>query len=837
MSKNRLWIALAIVFVWGAALALAPSAAQAAPPVVKTVPWVASNPLIPHDTYPTKSITLKGTCDAPPPGITYQYFWDFGDGSSTAPANVTDNYALEARHVYVGAADTVFTARLTVQNMGTGEIASKEYYVAMRNKTQDVEVNVAIDEGLWYLHKAQLRSADMGDWRGSKYGGYADSTYYGVTCTNLNAFQVNGHVESGSADNPYVETVQRGMKRIFTWLVTRNIGSQTNPLGTFNPDTNGNGIGIYVAQSYPYYQGGMFMDAIVASGTPNAVATTGAANIIGRTYKDIVQDMVDEFCWAQYDYNPAGGGWRYNANEWPDNSVCQWVAIGMIAAEKNFGCTIPQIVKDWNMVWLTYSQHATNGYFGYTDANPIWGPFAVTPSGMVQMAMNGYGRGDFRLGTTAPSWDKAETYLRKQFDNGGGYSTNIKAYYYGLFSFVKTMLLHNHGGTAAPIKFLRDTTLVKPDIDWYAAETANGDTSDGVARTLINAQSAYGNGGGYWYGHNASGDQYPFETAWAIIMLHRTLFEAGAPVAVAKAIPNPGVAGQTITLTGAASYQQDPTKHIVAWEWDLNNDGAYDVSGATTTTSFAVVGSYPIKLRVTDDSVPPKTAETVMIVQITSPPIAPTADAGGPYHFCPGATPWILDASKTVNPDQGQHEPGPYPGDTIYANPQQIAWDLGSGSFTDDYGTYVDVTAYFQAKGPGSYLIRLKVTDTTSQSFPSSGMGDLSSITTAYVYVHNETDSQCINCTHNLTARAKLNKVQLQWEATPGAVSYNIYRGDAHNGPYAFLANSTNPYRIYLDASVETGKTYYYVVRPCALNGDELCQSNEGEASVVLRPR
>lgn len=37
------------------------------------------------------------------------------------------------------------------------------------------------------------------------------------------------------------------------------------------------------------------MDAIIASGTPDAITTTGGTNVIGRTYKGIVQDMLDEY--------------------------------------------------------------------------------------------------------------------------------------------------------------------------------------------------------------------------------------------------------------------------------------------------------------------------------------------------------------------------------------------------------------------------------------------------------------------------------------------------------------------------------------------------------------
>lgn len=841
MSKSKLWVALAIVMVWGAALCLAPSMAQAAAPVVKTVPWVPTNPLLPHDTFidpanPTRSITLKGTCDAPPAGTTYRYYWDFGDGSPTTPiTNVTNNYVLEARHTYAGATGTVFTARLYVQNMTTGETGSKEYYVALRDKVLSVEVNVAIDEGLWYLHKAQYRynqgGVDYGIWdRNVGYGDIVDLGYYSINAANVNAFEVNGHLESGNPDNPYVETVARGMRQLFAVLAAGAIGPQ--PQG--NPDSNGNGLGVSVNQSNPVYQSGMFMDAIVASGTPNAVATTGPANIIGRKYKDIVQDMVDWYAWAQYDALP-GGGWRYNPNDYPDNSVCQWAAIGMIAAEKSFGCTVPQWVKDFNKPWLAFSQNA-NGGFGYTNPNPVWGWWATTPSGMVQMALDGIGRG----AAGSPSWDKAETFVRDNFGNTGGPTNAIKDYYYGLFSFVKSMLLHNTNGTpgSAPITLLQSQTAGVPPIDWYAAETSKGDPTDGVARTLVGDQASYASGGAYWYGHNVDGNQYRFETAWAIIMLNRTLFEAGSPVAVAKAVPNPGIAGQTITLNGASSYQQDPTKSIVAWEWDLNNDGNYEVSGVSTNTSFPAVGDYPVRLRVTDNSVPPKTAVTIVTVKITQPPIAPTADAGGPYQFCPGVTPWILDGSKTVNPDQGQHQPGSYPGDTIYGNPQQFVWNLGKDASNNDiirYGVYPDVTDVFTTKGPGSYLITLTVTDTTAASYPGSGMGNLSSSSTAYVYVHNITDSQCINCTHDLIARAKLNKVQLTWSGTLGAASYNVYRSEVSGGPYTLQANTKSAYSTYLDTHVVLNRTYYYVVRPCALNGDELCQSNQASAKPTGR--
>ena len=788
---------------------------QAAAPVVKTVPWVASNPLIPHTTFAGRTVRLKGTSDQQ--GANIQYSWDFGDGSAVATGTVTNRHAVEASHVYAGTPGTVWTARLTLSNTNTGESASKAYFVQMKDKTLDAEVNVAIDEGLWYLHKTQNRTTsggfEGGDWT-------TTNGFYGLGAANLNAFHVNGHVPSGPADNPYTETSARGVRSLFSMLAASGLAAQTNPLGTFNPDGNGNGLGVLVNQAYPFYQGGMFIDAIVSTGTPNAMATTGPANVVGRTYKDIVQDMVDFYLYCQYDSN-GGGGWRYNCNEFPDNSVAQWAAIGLIAAERQWGIAVPSIAKRWNRYWLDYSQHP-NGSFGYTDINSVWGPFATTPSGMVQMAMDGIGRGTPE-GANDPSWDRAESFLRDHFADGGGFTTNIKAYYYGLFSFTKSMLLHdsNGDGVAEPITLLRSSTPGVPPIDWYAAEVAKGDSTNGVARTLVNDQLP----SGQWTGHGDS-SQAAFETAWAIMMLNRTVFESGAPVAVAKATPNPAVTGQVVTLDGADSFHQDAARHIVSWQWDLNNDGVWDVAGPVTTVSFPALGDYPVKLRVGDDSTPEKSAVTLLTVRVSIPPLAPTANANGPYNFCPATPNWFLDGTASVNPDEGQHQPGAFPGDTM-----SYRWDLsGTNSFNDATGPTPSVKAALQALGIGSHVVQLKVTDTTAASYPASGLGNLSSVASATVHVRTLDDPACA-CIGNLAARPKSGKVQLTWTPWAGAAGYNVYRGTSNGGPYLKLGSTASTYATWLDGTAANGATYYYVVRPTAANSDESCQSNQAAAT------
>jgi PKD repeat protein len=94
-----------------------------------------------------------------------------------------------------------------------------------------------------------------------------------------------------------------------------------------------------------------------------------------------------------------------------------------------------------------------------------------------------------------------------------------------------------------------------------------------------------------------------------------------APIVAAFASPNPGSVGESITLDASGSRHPNANKSIVAYEWDLDNDGNYtDASGVTATTSFAAAGSHPVKLRVTDNNDPPQTAETTINVVIKSPP-------------------------------------------------------------------------------------------------------------------------------------------------------------------------------------------------------------------------
>jgi len=110
-------------------------------------------------------------------------------------------------------------------------------------------------------------------------------------------------------------------------------------LGGLDPDGNGNGKGLRArtASNHWNYISGQIMDAIVASGTPAATASTGSADVLGRRYDDIVQDMIDQYAWGATDNGPTGG-WDYTSfnntggGGSNDSSASHWWAIGTIAS-------------------------------------------------------------------------------------------------------------------------------------------------------------------------------------------------------------------------------------------------------------------------------------------------------------------------------------------------------------------------------------------------------------------------------------------------------------------------------------------------------------------------
>jgi hypothetical protein len=835
--RGFVFVALFCVSLFGLA-----SMASAAVDKVICVPWQGDISKY-HTAISGQAVQLKGVIKTTDTSMVW-YKWVFGDG--TADSAITSlsgstKYNVEITHTYTAATGTPFTAQLQVAN--NNAVADPKivdtYLVKIEDNTLDARINIAIDKGLWYLYKTQTygtyaagtygpNPVNYGYWSNTGGGGGYDGYYFGPTSSAVQAFEINNHLQNGNPDeDPYVEAVARGFNWMFANTNVQAIGAQTGGLPEdYNNDgvSEGNGIAISCTGARQIYELGQGMDAIIASKTPLETAKTGPTNVIGRTYKDILQDMIDMYAWGQYDGSytwpardgyAAGsgivGGWRYNWGDFPDNSASQWGAIGIIPAERNWGLKVPNWVKNLNNNWLKYSYNdasTTTGTFGYTGTGSV--TYGTIASGMVQIAF-------CDLPSTDGRWVKAEKY----FANNWTAFLN-EAEYYNFYAFAKAMRL----ALPSPVETLSN------GVDWYRGTGA----TTGLAKKIVDIQSADGS----WPYADWPYVGIQLRTAWMVITLRPTLF-AAAPIACFNASPNPSYPDQPITFDPSCSSHSEAGKgigNLTKFEWDWNNDGVYDTSStlpAVQIKSFpcAVLPCiYPVTLRVTDDNTPPLTATAAVNINITNPPHPPVANPGGPYTVSTCSIDTLtLDGSKSYDQDEGQHEAGctTCPNDTITA----WDWDLVpplTFATIDKSGKIVtldasNIASYFTVVGLND--IGLRVTDNTKLSYPGSGQPNLTNA--AFTTVDKKAGCIC-----NLIARAKLTKIQLTWTPT-GAPSYDIYRSTAgpNTGFVKIAGGIVSTYATYLDQSVVIGTKYYYRVISNSAAGP--CGSNATSATPTAR--
>jgi len=72
------------------------------------------------------------------------------------------------------------------------------------------------------------------------------------------------------------------------------------------------------------------------------------------------------------------------------------------------------------------------------------------------------------------------------------------------------------------------------------------------------------------------------------------------------------------------------------------------------------------------------------------------------------------------------------------------------------------------------------------------------------------------------------HSVTLTWAASTSTVAgYNVYRGVQSGGPYTQMNEVLDVSTNYMDNTVQSGQTYYYVVTAEGTNGLESVYSNE----------
>jgi hypothetical protein len=483
---------------------------------------------------------------------------------------------------------------------------------------------------------------------GQPYGywntGGGSYTYAG-TCAALDAFQLHGSRANGDYDgDPYVETVQRALNYLLANTQTMAIGMQAHG----DPDTNGNGIGLYPFVNNTYVAGIAAL-ALASSGAPNRVAALGGANVFGRTYADIVQDMIDYFAFGQTDGGAQRGGWRYGANSGnSDMSTTQWPILMMTAAEDNMGSTVPQFVRDELILFLDFVQNEDcnndHGSFGYAVEDQYVN-ITKTAAGIICHEF---------LGTplTDPKVESAIGFIYRHWNDAGGSWTyqRLHGNSYGMYALMKSMRIPEPDILEVTDYDCNAGSQTANTFDWYYTPT--GQLNQGLASYLVGSQ--YSNG--RWEDLSGPNPVHgAFSTGWGVLILLKgvTVIPPVAQICNSQEYD----LNQAINLDASCSYHPDVARSIVLYEWDLDDDGQFDDATGVTASipgGFPTEGHYPIGLRVTDDNPGekggPQTDVHVIDVWVHPPCHDPHADANGPYFGSPGV-PVALDASGSWDPD------------------------------------------------------------------------------------------------------------------------------------------------------------------------------------------
>ena len=649
-------------------------------PVLAAVPWLGHESLS-HPAISGKPMVLQAVFAVPASGNAAgvaSATWDAGDGSGPVAIGVSNSLVLEKVHTYGGAVGQPYTATIRVVDT-TGAVHTDTFKVVLEPDTREARVNVAIDSGLWNLHKRTQRITSDGVlsafWTG---GGYNQAP----TASAVQAFEINNHRESADPTvDPYATNVARGLR----WLLSAQHGIMGRidvPVQNGNdPDANGNGYGLSINNNnHTPYIVGQVMDAIVASGTPAKFAESGQATYVkGRKYKDIVQDLLDGYSYGMGDNT---GGWHYGyagTSGGNDTSASHWWGIGVLAAEV-WHLDAPEWVKSIQRnVGLPLMQafnpvtSAGDGHFGYTNnTNIAWDAGTnVTAAGLILMNADD-------MPQTHPRFVAAANYVKARYNSSMGNLYTM----YQLTKAMRTAL--DEPGATAPI------TLLGGTIDWYA----------GYADHLVQNQINLG-GPGAGHFSQTSGTapiNQDLSTSWAILILSQSLFEL-PPSAACTANPSTiGTNGGLVQFSAAGSFHPDPDVTLVSYSWNFG-DGSAAGTGVTTSHTFTRPDSFPttrnVQVTVTDSQ--GLTATSSCPVTIVDTNVPPDANAGGPYSMCMGGS-LTLDGMASADEDG-----------TVEA----YAWSWGTINFAAPNATTgrVDASAAFEALGPGTYNLGLQVTD------------------------------------------------------------------------------------------------------------------------------
>jgi len=282
-----------------------------------------------------------------------------------------------------GATSGLAEATLTVTDgvntfLDTVEIAIVDSSDALSDtplEDQQIDVNIAIDEGLRYLYLSQ---GPNGSWSGSATG-------IAPTGFSLWAMQNQGHLATNDSDEDILsERVQAGLDFLFnSCQIISNVDAPNADVArgaTANgkSDMNSNGQAVSFG---PLMLGGgadwgyehpIATAALAASVSPGEIVGVGPA--AGMTYAELGEDCLDMIGAGQVENMPWRGGWRYSPNDFSsDMSVNSWHYVALEGLYVTFGIDIPDWILQESEMNLIFHQANVAGPvpFGYDDTNRL----------------------------------------------------------------------------------------------------------------------------------------------------------------------------------------------------------------------------------------------------------------------------------------------------------------------------------------------------------------------------------------------------------------------------------------------------------------------------------
>jgi hypothetical protein len=492
-------------------------------------------------------------------------------------------------------------------------------------KSGVIPIPYMIDNGIGWLAAQQNTDGSWGEYY------YVGQT--GLAVLKLETYAMDLGLDPLDPSYAYCTNVSNGLNYIFSQAHNVSINMQDG----HNPDSNGNGIGVAIYYDAEMYDDGIAAAAIAHCGHPNMVVTApGDAH--GRTYEDVLTDLVDYIAWAQTDSDAGDyrGGWRYGPNAGDsDNSVTGYVVLGLVYAESpppfGFGITIPAFVKTELNYWINYIQnHDVTDVDNYGGSGYDYNVTAnMLRTGTLLQEMRFVGdtlstqRVQDAIGYIERHWDDANTEPGWK----GNFSEGVLAYKQSMFTLMKgftafgiNTITVQRGGNPVTVNWYDEMASMldaqkNPDHSWSpgGADDINDILSTSWAllvlekaapQILISIESCdvngvtkdsfapsdtvYVKGGGY--APSTSYDLYVVED--------KATWTAGDALV--------RVPGTTATITSDTSGNIPPT---IAWNpgltpgkydivVDLNHNGHYDEgepldnNDIVTTAGFLVIPEY-----------------------------------------------------------------------------------------------------------------------------------------------------------------------------------------------------------------------------------------------------